>query len=248
MRHLREDLGLGDCVYFAGTILRPPVETSPLSTPPPMPCFSQSAGGIGLPVLEAALQRVPLLAPLPRAWEVWLQRAPDSFRRQPADSRQGAPSSTFCRARPPGSGAVSWRNSPGVGGRGNGSWRRWTCPSVPPKISLTMGPPPCTFPALFRLWPKFVKSPEHAFAAGIKIHRRGLGKKQGGVGRHVTAMIPRTFSPNLKKKNMLRPRTRSHRAGQVHGPGAENHGEERHLSDPQEGRHRRITASIPYLT
>lgn len=40
---------------------------------------------------------------------------------------------------------------------------------------------------------------------GHKIHRRGLGKKQGGVGRHVTAMTPRTFSPNLKKKNIFVP-------------------------------------------
>lgn len=32
---------------------------------------------------------------------------------------------------------------------------------------------------------------------GSIIHRRGMAKKKGGVGRHVTANVPRTFSPNL---------------------------------------------------
>ncbi len=40
---------------------------------------------------------------------------------------------------------------------------------------------------------------------GNKIHRRGLGKKQGGVGRHVTALTPRTFSPNLQNKRLFVP-------------------------------------------
>ena len=35
-------------------------------------------------------------------------------------------------------------------------------------------------------------------AKGNVIHRRGMAKKKGGVGRHVTANVPRTFSPNLK--------------------------------------------------
>jgi large subunit ribosomal protein L28 len=34
-------------------------------------------------------------------------------------------------------------------------------------------------------------------ARGSVIHRRGLAKKKGGVGRHVTKNVPRTFSPNL---------------------------------------------------
>ena len=37
---------------------------------------------------------------------------------------------------------------------------------------------------------------------GSVIHRRGMAKKKGGVGRHVTANTPRTFSPNLKKKRL----------------------------------------------
>ena len=32
---------------------------------------------------------------------------------------------------------------------------------------------------------------------GSVIHRRGMAKKKGGVGRHVTKNVPRTFNPNL---------------------------------------------------
>jgi large subunit ribosomal protein L28 len=32
---------------------------------------------------------------------------------------------------------------------------------------------------------------------GSVIHRRGMAKKKGGVGRHVTKNVPRTFKPNL---------------------------------------------------
>ena len=45
---------------------------------------------------------------------------------------------------------------------------------------------------------------------GHKIHRRGLGKKQGGVGRHVTAMTPRNFTPNLKTKRVFVPELGKH--------------------------------------
>jgi large subunit ribosomal protein L28 len=37
---------------------------------------------------------------------------------------------------------------------------------------------------------------------GNKIHRRGLAKKKGGIGQHVTAVTPRYFLPNLKKKRV----------------------------------------------
>ncbi len=40
---------------------------------------------------------------------------------------------------------------------------------------------------------------------GNVIHRRGMAKKKGGVGRHVTKNVPRTFSPNLKKKKIWVP-------------------------------------------
>ena len=40
---------------------------------------------------------------------------------------------------------------------------------------------------------------------GHYIHRRGLAKKKGGIGQHVTAMTRRYFLPNLKKKRVWVP-------------------------------------------
>ena len=40
---------------------------------------------------------------------------------------------------------------------------------------------------------------------GHVIHRRGMAKKKGGVGRHVTANTPRLFQPNLKTKRIWVP-------------------------------------------
>ena len=40
---------------------------------------------------------------------------------------------------------------------------------------------------------------------GRKIHRRGLAKKKGGIGQHVTAVVPRVFQPNLKTKRIWVP-------------------------------------------
>jgi large subunit ribosomal protein L28 len=40
---------------------------------------------------------------------------------------------------------------------------------------------------------------------GNKIHRRGLAKKKGGIGQHVTAVTPREFVPNLQKKRVWVP-------------------------------------------
>ena len=37
---------------------------------------------------------------------------------------------------------------------------------------------------------------------GSKIHRRGLAKKKGGIGQHVTKVVSRTFEPNLKTKRI----------------------------------------------
>ena len=37
---------------------------------------------------------------------------------------------------------------------------------------------------------------------GSVIHRRGMAKKKGGVGRHVTANTPRQFIPNLKTRRI----------------------------------------------
>jgi large subunit ribosomal protein L28 len=35
-----------------------------------------------------------------------------------------------------------------------------------------------------------------------KIHRSGLAKKKGGIGRHVTKVVKRTVSPNLQTKRI----------------------------------------------
>ena len=40
---------------------------------------------------------------------------------------------------------------------------------------------------------------------GRKIHRRGLAKKKGGIGQHVTATTRRYFLPNLKTKRVWVP-------------------------------------------
>lgn len=40
---------------------------------------------------------------------------------------------------------------------------------------------------------------------GSVIHRRGMAKKKGGVGRHVTANTPRFFTPNLREKRIWVP-------------------------------------------
>ncbi|MFZ4681441.1 MAG: 50S ribosomal protein L28 [Terrimicrobiaceae bacterium] len=40
---------------------------------------------------------------------------------------------------------------------------------------------------------------------GSTIHRRGLAKKKGGIGMHVTAVTPRWHSPNLKSKRVWVP-------------------------------------------
>ncbi|MBV9489735.1 MAG: 50S ribosomal protein L28 [Verrucomicrobia bacterium] len=42
-------------------------------------------------------------------------------------------------------------------------------------------------------------------AKGHVIHRRGLAKKKGGVGQHVTANVQRQFIPNLKLRRLWVP-------------------------------------------
>ncbi len=40
---------------------------------------------------------------------------------------------------------------------------------------------------------------------GSTIHRRGMAKKKGGVGRHVTKNVRRTFGPNLQQHRIWVP-------------------------------------------
>ena len=45
---------------------------------------------------------------------------------------------------------------------------------------------------------------------GRKIHRSGLAKKKGGIGRHVTKVVKRTVSPNLQNKRIWVPELGKH--------------------------------------
>ena len=40
---------------------------------------------------------------------------------------------------------------------------------------------------------------------GRRIHRSGLAKKKGGIGRNVTKAVKRSVTPNLKKKRVWVP-------------------------------------------
>ncbi|MCB1234303.1 MAG: 50S ribosomal protein L28 [Verrucomicrobiae bacterium] len=42
-------------------------------------------------------------------------------------------------------------------------------------------------------------------SSGRRIHRSGLAKKKGGVGRHVTKTVKRQFKPNLREKRIWVP-------------------------------------------
>ena len=45
---------------------------------------------------------------------------------------------------------------------------------------------------------------------GRKIHRSGLAKKKGGIGRHVTKTVKRLVTPNLMKKRIWVPELNRH--------------------------------------
>jgi len=46
--------------------------------------------------------------------------------------------------------------------------------------------------------------------SGRKIHRSGLAKKKGGIGRHVTKTVKRQFKPNLHTKRIWVPELNRH--------------------------------------
>jgi large subunit ribosomal protein L28 len=45
---------------------------------------------------------------------------------------------------------------------------------------------------------------------GGRIHRSGLAKKKGGIGRHVTKVVKRSVSPNLHTKRVYIPELDRH--------------------------------------
>ncbi len=62
-----------------------------------------------------------------------------------------------------------------------------------------------TLRALFRLMSRVCSITGARVSRGSVIHRRGMAKKKGGVGRHVTKNVPRTFSPNLREHRVWVP-------------------------------------------
>ena len=44
-----------------------------------------------------------------------------------------------------------------------------------------------------------------AITRGHKIHRSGLAKKKGGIGRHITKRVKRVIMPNLRDKRIWVP-------------------------------------------
>ncbi|MEZ5305421.1 MAG: 50S ribosomal protein L28 [Verrucomicrobiales bacterium] len=45
---------------------------------------------------------------------------------------------------------------------------------------------------------------------GRRIHRSGLAKKKGGIGMHVTKVVKRTVTPNLRVKRVWVPELGRH--------------------------------------
>ena len=48
---------------------------------------------------------------------------------------------------------------------------------------------------------------------GRRIHRSGLAKKKGGIGRHVTKVVNRTVYPNLQEKRIWVPELNGGKGG-----------------------------------
>lgn len=50
---------------------------------------------------------------------------------------------------------------------------------------------------------------------GRRIHRSGLAKKKGGIGRHVTKVVSRRIYPNLQEKRIWVPELNGGRGGYI---------------------------------
>jgi large subunit ribosomal protein L28 len=61
------------------------------------------------------------------------------------------------------------------------------------------------FTRLFQVMSKVCSITGSRVTRGSIIHRRGMAKKKGGVGRHVTKNVPRIFSPNLHEHRVWVP-------------------------------------------
>ena len=74
------------------------------------------------------------------------------------------------------------------------------------KIPLTDLPERASLRLFFRrVMSKVCSITGSKVSRGSIIHRRGMAKKKGGVGRHVTKNVPRTFTPNLHEHRVWVP-------------------------------------------
>ncbi|MEP7070908.1 MAG: 50S ribosomal protein L28 [Verrucomicrobiota bacterium] len=62
-----------------------------------------------------------------------------------------------------------------------------------------------TLPPRFSVMSKVCSITGARVSRGSVIHRRGMAKKKGGVGRHVTKNVPREFHPNLHEHRVWVP-------------------------------------------
>ena len=74
----------------------------------------------------------------------------------------------------------------------------------PFNIHLTSSGMRATF-RLFSAMSKVCQITGTRASRGSIIHRRGMAKKKGGVGRHVTKNVPRWFNPNLHEHRIWVP-------------------------------------------
>ena len=75
---------------------------------------------------------------------------------------------------------------------------------IPFNIHLTKPARRGTFRGFFRM-SKICQITGSRATRGSVIHRRGMAKKKGGVGRHVTKNVPRVFGPNLHEHRIWVP-------------------------------------------
>ena len=71
---------------------------------------------------------------------------------------------------------------------------------------------------------------------GSVIHRRGLAKKKGGVGRHVTKNVPRIFAPNLRHQRIWVPELKKFVRIRVTAARSENDQQTRRLQGASKSR------------
>ncbi len=79
---------------------------------------------------------------------------------------------------------------------------------------------------------------------GRKIHRRGLAKKKGGIGMHVTKTTLRWHTPNLKTKRVWVPELKKFVVVKATGSRLQDCCQERRLQDAEQGWSRLPSAGL----